>query len=250
MNEERIDELLALAALGELSATEEAELDQALEDDALLVAELNADLATAANLQSIAAEDPPAAQRDAVLDAIAGIEQERGTSPEQAGTDVRSPSAGEIPQVASLDAARERRARRWQPFAAAAAVVAMVLVGAGVLNQADDAPTFAEVTEANDVDVRMLAGTVTGELQAFYSPSADALALDGNGVADVGDDLTYQLWLVDDAGATSIGTFAPDSNGAVMVTFDGLDPTGLVLAVTVEPTGGSDQPTTPIVASA
>jgi anti-sigma factor RsiW len=57
----RIDELLVLAALGELSEAENDELDGALAADSELADELAAALAIAARLQSIAEIAPPAA---------------------------------------------------------------------------------------------------------------------------------------------------------------------------------------------
>ena len=58
-DEERLDELLAAAALGELTDDEERELDAALAADAGLQDELDADLDTAARIQATDPTPPP-----------------------------------------------------------------------------------------------------------------------------------------------------------------------------------------------
>ena len=50
-----------------------------------------------------------------------------------------------------------------------------------------------------------------------------------------------------DGTATSVGTFDPDSDGDVAMRTDGVDPTGSTIGITVEPAGGSDEPTLPLV---
>ncbi len=77
MTPERIDELIALAALGELSVQEERELDEAARLDPTVDAELAEALETAAAIQRTGAEDPPAGLRDGVLAAIRDTPQER-----------------------------------------------------------------------------------------------------------------------------------------------------------------------------
>jgi anti-sigma-K factor RskA len=61
-------------------------------------------------------------------------------------------------------------------------------------------------------------------------------------------DATYQVWLVNDGGFTSLGTFEPEPDGSMEMRGDGIDPTGSTIGITVEPVGGSDQPTSPPVA--
>ena len=71
----RIDDLIALAALGELSEQESAELDAAVAADPAVAAELDEALASAAALQSSPAEPPPPQLKQSVMDAIAGVPQ-------------------------------------------------------------------------------------------------------------------------------------------------------------------------------
>ena len=57
----------------------------------------------------------------------------------------------------------------------------------------------------------------------------------------------YELWRIDAAGPDAAGLFDPDDTGAagLVAPLDGADPAGW--GVTVEPDGGSAQPTPPIV---
>jgi hypothetical protein len=50
--------------------------------------------------------------------------------------------------------------------------------------------------------------------------------VEGDGVPVLDDTATYQLWLVGDDGATSVGTFRPDADGRVSERFGDADPTG------------------------
>jgi hypothetical protein len=56
--------------------------------------------------------------------------------------------------------------------------------------------------------------------------------------------------MVDESGdALPGGTFRPDAGGHVALRVDA-DPSGFVVGVTLEPSGGSEQPTLPMLASA
>lgn len=243
MTSDRVDDLIALAALGELSADEQRELDDAAQRDPAVAAELDDALATAASLQRPQAEQPPAALRNSVLAAIASTPQERGV-------DVQTPAGGRSDSpVVSLETERARR--RFRPVLLAAAAVALFVVGGVVLvatnNQTSD--PIAAVVDAPDAVNRSLTGEID-DLTVTYSPSEDAIVVQGAGVPVLDDNVTYQLWLVGDDGATSVGIFRPDADGSVSERFPESDPTGFVLGVTREPAGGSDSPTLPILASA
>jgi anti-sigma-K factor RskA len=235
MTSDRIDELIALAALGELAAEEHAELAEAARHDPAIAAELDEALAAAAALQRSRAEEPPAALRASVLAAIASVPQERAAVDEP---------------VIRLDAERSRR--RFRPAVLAAAAVALFAVGGVVVvvtNDDDPSDPIAAVIEAPDATTRALSGEIDA-LTVVYSPSQDALVVEGDGVPVLDDTATYQLWLVGDDGVTSVGTFRPDEDGRVSARFGDTDPTDFVLGVTREPAGGSESPTLPILASA
>ncbi len=272
---ERIDDLITLAALGELTADEARELDAAVQADPAVARELDDALAAAAALQSAAPVSPPPTLRASVLDAIAGLPQGAAGAPpvlggaaapgeDESASVSASPTAGadavaapdttgpaEAPSVVrSIGSARSRR--RIGPWIAAAAAAVVVVVGAVVVLSGDGddpgvADEIAAVIDADDAVARSLSGDI-GAIEVVFSAERDALVLTGDGIEPLPEGSTYQAWLVADGAPASVGTFAPDAEGTIALRADGVDPTGAVVAVTVEPAGGSEQPTMPIVA--
>jgi anti-sigma-K factor RskA len=229
----RTDELIALAALGELTAEDAVELDAAVAADPGLAADLADALTSAAMLQAGAVEQPPDRLRASVLGAIAGVDQE--------------PAAQSVVTsvVRSLPGPRRRR---FAPLFAAAAVLALLAGGVIIATGGgDDDDPIAAVIDADDADSLAVTGPI-GDLELVYSAREDAFVIIGESLTPPPTDSTYQVWLVDDGGATPVGTFEPDSDGDVAMRTDGFDPTGSTIGITVEPVGGSDEPTLPLVA--
>ncbi len=152
----------------------------------------------------------------------------------------------------------EPRRRRVVPvLAAAAAVAAVVALGIGLWashlsGQLDDTRAALERERASaEVLVDPAARTVSlqaGEGQLVVNPRGQAvLVLHGLDPAPAGK--TYEVWIVEGKTPVRAGLF-PGRDGADVVGVDGTVGTGNVVAVTIEPAGGVDAPTTtPIVAS-
>jgi len=238
---DRLDELIALAALGELTADETTELDTLLATDAGAASELADALDVAATLQSSEPLEPPPRLRAAVLASIASIEQ--------VPADDAAPDPAVTSSPVSLDEARRRR--RVSTALAAAAAVVLIAIGGLVVATRNDTSNdpIAAVLDADDVTTRSLEGSLGNTLEVAYSADEGAMVVTGDDVPAVDDDETYQLWIVDEAGAVPAGTFRPDASGHVGVRVDA-DPSGSVVGVTLEPSGGSEQPTLPMLASA
>lgn len=142
---------------------------------------------------------------------------------------------------------------RWQTVALAAAAaiaVGLAAVGIGLAIRPSPAPpsTAAQVFAAPDV--RTVSGPVTGRGTAtlVFSRERNAGVLVMNNVVAPNAGSVYQMWLVGDNGARSAGiidaaSVAPSTKAVLTDLGD-----SKVLAFTVEPTGGSAQPTTPIFA--
>lgn len=243
MTTERIDDLIALAVLGELSAQEQRELDSAAGRDANVATELGEALAAAAAIQRPHAEEPPARLRNSVLSAVASTPQEAAVEA------VTGAVQRHVAPVVSLEFERSRR--RFHPTLLAAAAVALFAVGGVVLVATNDnsSDPIAAVIEASDATARSLSGEID-DLTVIYSASEGALVVQGAGLTVLDDSSTYQLWLVGPDGAKSVGIFRPDADGEVAERFPDTDPTGFVLGVTEEPAGGSESPSLPILASA
>lgn len=163
--------------------------------------------------------------------------------------------------VAPAPVAQRSRMPGWLGWAAAAAaVLVLAVVGLWALN------TSAELDKANQQ-----ATQISQAVAAMAAPGAQVAILHGSGPAagvsgfaafpptgtgymvltDVPaapSGMTYQAWYIVDGTPTSAGTMTADADGNVVAA--GLQPmSGTdVVAVTVEPAGGSDQPTSqPII---
>ena len=157
---------------------------------------------------------------------------------------------------------RDARRRRLLTAVAAAAVVAAVALGAGVLIGRTTAPEPTPPTAVSQPDqqvVDVLAapdakvsfaqlGDDRGSLSVVTSRSQNrAVAVVRDPRNPLAQGQTFQLWLVGKA-ATPVSAGLVGTQGLRSpVLVDQLD-ASQVLAITVEPDGGSPQPTTPILA--
>ncbi|WP_432493648.1 anti-sigma factor [Kineococcus auxinigenes] len=248
------DEALAGAwALDALDDDERAAYEERLRRDP---AERRAadELREAASLLGAAAAVPPPARlRADVLAAIARTPQE--------------PPAGPSP-VAGLAAARRSRRgpSRWAALVAAAGIV-VAAVGTGVaLDARSDAERARQVAaaqlqqrqDAQETLEQVAALVASGEsvtVQASSGGSAtvvragDRAAVVTAGLPAPGEGHAYQLWLVHDQGVTPAGMLpgAGEQDGPAVALVEGLG-AATALGLSVEPAGGSRQPTTtPVV---
>jgi anti-sigma factor RsiW len=150
------------------------------------------------------------------------------------------------------------RSRRTAPLlAAAAAVAAVVAIGIGIWasqlsGDLDEARAALERERAAaavlaDPDARSVALQAGDGRLVVGSDGRAVLVLDELDPAPSGR--TYEMWIVSGETPARAGLF-PGRDGTDVVALDGVVSAGDVVAVTVEPKGGVDQPTTdPIVAS-
>lgn len=147
----------------------------------------------------------------------------------------------------------ESRRRRTVPvLAAAAAIAAVVALGIGLWasdlsSQLDDTRAALDRERAAaEVLVDPAARTVSlqaGEGQLVVNPQGQAvLVLHGLEPAPSGK--TYEMWIVEGGTQVRAGLF-PGRDGADVVGVDGAVGAGNIVAVTIEPAGGVDAPTTP-----
>ncbi|AZG47281.1 anti-sigma factor [Gordonia insulae] len=246
------DEILDLAPLVGLDAVHGAELDDLHRElDAAgpaVRAEFDRQVAATreamANVSSATATAPPDTLRERILGAA------------------RAESVTALPPVVEVPATPEpapatvtplRRRRRRATYLAAAAVAAIAIgavgwaIGSSTTSEPSQPPTAEQVFAAKDV--RTSSGDVaSGHATVTYSPSADAGVLVMNDVPPPASGTVYQMWLVGPDGNTSAGTMtdkdvAPSTTAVLKNLGD-----ATTLAFTVEPPGGSQQPTGPFVA--
>ncbi len=140
---------------------------------------------------------------------------------------------------------RTQERRRWSAWLAMAAA-AVVVVGGGVVGlQAldEEEPTLpvavSEVFEAPDARTATVSTANGGKLTVGVSQSRQEMAVDTRDLPELGSGEVYQLWSVHGSETVSVGVLEDLDDGASM----GLPEEDTTVAVTVEPQGGSEQPT-------
>ena len=85
----------------------------------------------------------------------------------------------------------------------------------------------------------------------FYHPAAREAFFNAYGLPGLSADRTYQLWYILESGPVSAGIFGVDQRGEASLAVAGLPEPGRIKAwaVSVEPAGGVDRPSGPIVAA-
>jgi anti-sigma-K factor RskA len=198
---------------------------------------------TAVRLADAAAVAPPPRVRARVLQEIGVTRQARDTAD---------------------GAGRSRRPERRGPggggsrlWLAAAAVLAVIAVGAGALawsqyRAAQDARATAQAITAvvADPSARRVATTLPGGGSASLVVAGGRAVLAGDALPALAEDRTYQLWIVrgQQISSAGLGPPGPEGGGTWSRLVEGVRP-GDVVAVSVEPRGGSKQPTTTPIAT-
>ena len=191
--------------------------------------------------------DPPAAIRASLLEVIA-------REPQTERADGDGDSAGS--SVVSLDARRRRSAWRTGLLRAAAAVV-LLGVGIGVgrwsargaVDEAMDSMAatqhYAHLNQAQDVQ-RVTDTMPDGHIATLTwsrDMSMTALTLPAAMKESAGG-RSLQVWLKEGETTTSLGVYDP-RDGAGFSFLDVMPKPGQQIVITMEPAGGSAQPTTP-----
>ncbi|MDQ0745269.1 anti-sigma-K factor RskA [Clavibacter sp. B3I6] len=272
--------LTAAYALGAVDADEAADFEALLERDPALRAEVEELRATAADLAWTTEPVTPSPRLKsdlmAMLDATPQLpplhvpaavpDEERQPAPvTELRPAARVAAAPSTPDASAprerLGSASARASERWfrKPGAligvAAAAVVIVVggvVVGTNVggpgTSQAPVASAYERVTTASDVviDKRDVVGG--GTATVYFSASEAKTAVVLNDASPLPAGRVLQLWYVGQSGPVSAGVM-PSEDGAGHAVLEGAYTPGDTVAITVEPEGGSEQPTTePIVA--
>ncbi len=203
-----------------------------------------------ADAEAGTAPQVPAGLQASVMAEIARTPQEAAPHASATVDGVGSGSV-EASTVSSLSDARERHARKprlgARMLVAAAAVFAVAAVGVGTF-LGWGGPTDPMELLAQEVQTAEDAVTVdlgVGQTQVVYSRTAGGFAAVGD-APELEAGHEYQLWIVNADGTINAGpTFEPGLfTAAAAQDLDGV----AAIAVSVEPTGGSVQPTTDPIA--
>lgn len=250
-------------AVDALDEAERASFEQHLAVCADCRAEVAELTATAHSLASLSEATPPPSLRASVLSGIAQVrplppvDGDAGALPAAEPT-TSVPDGGPPPTVgdhpepdagASVVPLRRRRTVAWFAAAAAAAVIA---VGGLVWSPWSGDPVqpspMAQVAAAADaVRVSSTKGSLRAEVA--YSRQLGKAAIDVTGLPPAPAGKTYQLWYVGpDQVARSAGLLTADADGRGSMLLQGDANAAAAVGMTVEPAGGSAQPTTdPVV---
>lgn len=204
--------------LGELADGEAASFEMHLATCAecsAMVAEMSEGLV---DLAFAAAEDPPESLRSPTLDA-----------------------AADLPQVAALS-------RRRRPFVGvlmvAAAVAVVLLGGIFVINRPDQVERILASDEARTLGAAPTEAYEGGPAVVevvYLEDSGDAvLVIDGLAAAPEGT--TYEAWFIGGDGPRPAGLFDA-GRGREVFLLDAAFAPGESIGITIEPAGGSEQPT-------
>lgn len=222
--------LVAPYALDALDVAERDRFRSHLDECGDCRAELAGFVATATRLGEAGAHQPPAGLRERLMAEVSTTRQER-------------PVVVPLRQQSAL--------RRVLPRLAMAAAFLVGAVGVGgYLTEHDaandiraDQAAITAVLAASDATTTDKSFKTGGHLRLIASESADSAYIVARSLPGLPDGKVYQVWMVKNDSPTSQGVFA-SSGSMIMNDLDGADR----VAITVEPKGGSKQPTTaPIV---
>ncbi|MEV6864146.1 anti-sigma factor [Streptosporangium subroseum] len=195
---------------------------------------------TAARMGQAAAVEPPAWLKDRVMAEIGQVRQ--------------LPPA--LTRTSASRRGRTGRSRWWpRVTAVVAAVATAAAVTVGVLAiQARN--QLEQVRQANHDLTAVIAApdarTITapaaqggaGTGTVIVSRSQDRLVFLAAGLAPLPQDRTYQLWQIAPGQIRSAGLLRPDTGGYTAPVVTAPDPGATQMGLTVEPAGGSTQPST------
>ena len=240
------DELMTSAgayALGALTGDEKAEFEALMAGSEQLRSEVTELMDTAVELGlSVAPADPGPGLRARVLAAVAATPQLAELAEERPrGT-----------RLEATPAALKSRSRWSTPLgrliAVAAAIALVVSLGftvrAGIQAQNDmaTASQISEIQAAADSRRETVEIAGGGTATLLWSATLERSALIVDGLTGLPAGSTYELWYIDDDGATPAGMFDVDGDGKRSVMLAGDMDAGDTIGVTIEPAGGSDIP--------
>jgi anti-sigma-K factor RskA len=252
VNERDFADLAAGHALNALSEADERAYQEALAGNPHWSSHVRDAIdAVAAISETVAPVEPPASIRASLLARITDLPQTASTEPERDPGDVEDyAAAGPAPVDREIEADAEGTPaasawglRRW--FTLAASIVAVLVLGFGAVAISQQLTRPAAVVALEQITTAPDAQSATATMPdgavvtAHWSASTGQSVLVTEGMPSLPDDQTYELWFVRDDTPIAAGIFETDAEGQATAVLEGEFHSGDVIAVTVEPAGGS-----------
>ena len=257
------EHLLAAAyALGAVDPDEARDFEEHLETCAACRQEVAGFTATTTLLAQAVAEPVPVALLDRVLAEARQTPQLPPIVPEdEAGeqADPMTPRAidnlpvAPIPPGATVHALRSRSDRRIpravSALLAVAAAVVILLVGVTVVGNRTTGPDeVAQVVESPGVVSYRMEGGNGAVADIHLTSDVSKAAVVATGLPALDASKTYELWFIAEENGRRVphraAVFSPDADGNARAAFTPPVRSMEAMAVTVEPAGGTDAPTT------
>jgi anti-sigma factor RsiW len=154
------------------------------------------------------------------------------------------------PLVTSLGARQDSLPWYRQPLGIAASFLVVIALGLGAfatteIRRADRAERAAAriAAVATDPGRGQSTHAITSGGSGTLIASGDRAIFRASGVKSLPGDRTYQLWIINATGAHSVGVLGRAGSGNIQRFVEGVRTTDTI-GLTVEPKGGSKQPTT------
>ncbi len=160
-------------------------------------------------------------------------------------------AADQMPQLPpKVSTTRSARPRRWTTWAGAVAAAVVLVAGAiAGINQLNspESPvasnSVSQVFSAKDAKTATV-DTPQGPVRVAMSTDSGQMAVDTDRLNSLSQSRVYQMWAVHNGRATSVGVIENPKAGKVMP----IPASGTTVAITIEPEGGSQKPTSKPIA--
>jgi anti-sigma-K factor RskA len=254
------DDLHLLAgayALGALNNSEREDFEEYLLTSEEARAEV-ASLSDTAVMLGLATEPitPPPALKASLMAQIAATPQLSAAGEEAERSNVTALFGTNPVRSASSSKVQRRWYARPATFLIAAAAVIAIFVGGNVVNlvssntqQSQQASSVTEISSASDSQHASSSVEGGGKATLIWSNKLQKSVVVFDKLSALPADKTYQVWYVAGSETKSAGTFSAADSGKTVKVLTGKMTDGDTVGITVEPAGGSKQPTTTPVAA-